>query len=342
MVAHLAVILAEGDTGIDGGLAGSHRHGGGIADDDSAIHQRAAGTRIRKLRKLGNGLHHLTGALATGDHDYDIHRGVLGEQLLQHGFAGAEWPGNAAGAATRHGKKGIDQPDGRNHRFLRVEPFGGARTQQVLGERSAHRPTLRQVQRTLAPLRIADAGHRGIHCDAALLDPGDLHLALLVEGHHDLVDEGAFLDGAEQATGPQSRPGLNLRDERPLLAGIQRLQRHAARQEGAILNGDVLERVLQAVVDLAKQPRSERHREHLAALHHGVPHGHSTGVLEHLHVGEFAAHPQHLGFEPLLVTRGRTAARLDVDDFVLSERQAPAVPPARADRHQTLLHGHHP
>ena len=182
-------------------------------------------------------------------------------------------------------------------------------------------------------VRIAHADHRCVQRDTAFLDPGDLDLALLIERHHNLVGEPALLHGAQQSTGTQPRAGLDPRDEGPLLVEVQRCQVCAAREEGSMLDGDAFQRVLETVIHLTQQPRTEHHRQHLATLPHRVAHRDPAGVLEHLRIGEVATHPQYLGLEPFPAPLRTGAPGFDIDHFIFLQRQLAAVFPARLDGH---------
>jgi len=106
------------------------------------------------------------------------------------------------------------------------------------------------------PFCVAITHHRHVYRDTALLDPDHLDLATLIERHHDLVLELALLDGPQDTAGSQAGADLHLGDERPFLVLVQRIHRDAARQEGAMTRGDILQRVLQTIVDLAQQARA--------------------------------------------------------------------------------------
>ena len=319
MIAHLAVILAEGDAGVDRRLARRHRHGGCVADDDGAVHQRAAGRRILDAREFLDGFHDLARTLAAGNDQNDIHPRMLGQRMLQHRLAGAEGAGDAGSPAARDREEGVDGAHRRDHWLVRIEPLGRACAQHVLGQRAAHRPALGQVDRALLAPGIADARDRGVERHAPFLDPGDLDLADLIERHHDLVREAAFRDGAEQAAGPQARTLRDDGDEGPFALSIQRIEIHATRQKDAVLDGDLVERALQTVVNLAEQARAEDDRQHLAGLLDRVADGDAARVFEHLDVCGIATHPQDFGLEPFLASVGGGPPRQDEDHLVLHQ-----------------------
>ena len=106
--AHLAVVLGDRHGRVHGGLAGRHRHGARVADDDGALHEAAAGARVGEHGELAQRLHDLAGALAAGRHDHHVDVGVAAGELLQHGLAGAERPGDAVGAALGHREERVE------------------------------------------------------------------------------------------------------------------------------------------------------------------------------------------------------------------------------------------
>ena len=118
---HLSVVFAKRHAGIDRRFAGGHRHGGGVGDNDGALHQGSARAGVLHLGKFFDGFHHLAGALAAGHHNHHIHIGIARNQVLQHGLAGAERPGNAGGSAAGDGKEGVDQPQGGGERLIGIE-----------------------------------------------------------------------------------------------------------------------------------------------------------------------------------------------------------------------------
>ncbi len=116
MQALVAEIFADGDGGVDRGLARGHRHVGGIGDDDGALHQAAAGARIGELGKFAQHFRHLVAALAAADIDDDVGVAPFRQRLLQHGLAGAEAAGNGGLAAARDRKQGVEDALAGDHR----------------------------------------------------------------------------------------------------------------------------------------------------------------------------------------------------------------------------------
>ena len=115
---------------------------------------------------------------------------------------------------------------------------------------------------------------------------------------------------AERVAGAHPVPDGRARRELPGHVARQRLGLHAARQEEAVVLGDEVEGVLQAVVHLCQQAGPELDREQLAGELHGVADADAGRALEHLHVGVAAAHADDFGDEAQVALR-------DVGDLVL-------------------------
>ena len=263
---------------------------------------------------------------------------MAGDQVLQHGLASTERAGNAAGATTGNGQKGVDDPLGGDHRLLGIEPLAIAVLQQELRQGPPYWPVLRQGEGAAVAAGVGDPGHHRVHRERTLLDPVQGDRPGLVEGHHDLVGEAPLLHRADHITGPQgfAHPGRGLK--RPGLLGIERGHRGTAGQEGAVAGGQASQGILQTVIHLGEQPRAQLHREQLARLLHGIPDPHPPGALEHLGIGGAAMHPQHLGLEPLL-SLPFPVLRKDVEHLVLEDR--PGRRGRHSNGHQVVLNSDH-
>ena len=150
---HLAVILRHGDGGVHRRLTGGHRHGGGVADDDGALHQGAAGTGVGQLRELRQHLHHLAGTLAAGRHDHHVHVGVLGLHVLQDRLTRAEGAGHAEGAALCHRQERIHAAQLRYQRLI------GPQALLIAADGLLHRPGEHHGQFLLLALLILQHRH---------------------------------------------------------------------------------------------------------------------------------------------------------------------------------------
>ena len=93
------------------------------------------------------------------------------------------------------------------------------------------------------------------------------------------------------------------------LCAIERRGIDAAREEEAVFVGEDVERVLQAVEDLAEDSGPEFDREHFAGEFDEVADAAARGVLEDLHVGGVAADAEDFGFELLVLREGCSRPR---------------------------------
>ena len=98
-VAHVAVVLRDGDGRVDGRLARGHRHVGGVHHDDGPAHQWPLAPRVAQHGEIVEHLGHLVAAFATADVDDDVHLRELGDRLLEQRLAGTE-PARKNGAAA--------------------------------------------------------------------------------------------------------------------------------------------------------------------------------------------------------------------------------------------------
>ena len=152
--AHLPVVFGQGDGGIDRRLAGGDRHGTGVADDDGALHQRAARSGVGQFGEFLECFDDLAGPFTAGGDDDDIDLGVAADRLLQDGFSGPERPRDAVGAAAGDGNEGVDDADLGDHRFAGTQPFA------VAGDRAFDRPVEAHGDRDAAALVVLELGDR--------------------------------------------------------------------------------------------------------------------------------------------------------------------------------------
>ena len=215
MIAHLPVIFANRDAGINGRFPRRHRHRGRIADNHRPIHQRAAGFRVFHFRVFGNCFDDFARPLAASDNHHDVNRRIAGNQALQHGFARAERPRNAARAAPRNREKRVNNSQRRRQRLAWIEPLRLPPPNQSFGKRAAHRPILKQRDDPLFPFFILNAGNRLVHGHAAAPNPRHVQRAGFIERRHDFMRERAFLHRAERLPRHHAIPCVDKRGKIP-------------------------------------------------------------------------------------------------------------------------------
>lgn len=136
VLALITEILGQGDTGVDGGLPGSHGHVGGIGHQARALHNGDLHTVevVRELGELHEHLSHLQKkathcseyvvvgsprlfenknadlitALSTADINNAVCVSVLGQGLRDAGLAAAERPGDSTGASEHRREQGVE------------------------------------------------------------------------------------------------------------------------------------------------------------------------------------------------------------------------------------------
>src|SRR5690606_5208606 len=81
--AHVAEVLGQGDTRVDGRLTSGHRHVGGVGHERSALHDtNLLSVDVHgELWELGKHLRHLVSSLTATDVDNCVTVGVLAEGL---------------------------------------------------------------------------------------------------------------------------------------------------------------------------------------------------------------------------------------------------------------------
>ncbi len=292
MVAHVAEILGDGDAGVDAGLTGGHGHIGGVGDQNGALHQCLAGAGVGQLRELPQHVGHLVAALAAADVDHDVHVGPLGQLVLHHGLAGAEGTGHGGGAALGDGEHGVDDALAGLERCHRRELL-------LIGTADADGPLLHHGQLPDLTLVGADLGDHVLNGVAAFRgDP--LHGAADAVGHHDLVEDGAGLrHGAQHVAADDLVARLSHGGPLPLLVAGQRGHLDAAGDVGAHPLDDLLQRALDAVVDVLDQAGTQLHAQRRAGGHHVGAGAQAGGLLIDLDGGALAGHIQDLADQTL-------------------------------------------
>ena len=173
-------------------------------------------------------------------------------------------PPEAARAPGPPGRAYVQPPrDPRPPRQPRQQP-------QRRGQRPAYRPLLGETEHPLPAPGVADPDHGFRHGEASLLDPGHLHRAGFVEGHHDAVGITSLRYRAQHVAGVQDRSLAHHGRERPLLRLVQRRDGQSPRQKEAVAPGQRFQGVLEPVVDLTQQPGTEGDREHPPGLLDGI------------------------------------------------------------------------
>ena len=260
MIAHVAVILGHRDTGVDARLTGRDRHVGGVGDQGSALHDRLTAARIFQHRELLEHLRHLVAALAATDIDDHVDIRPLGQLMLRHGLARAEAARDGAGPATCGRKEKIDHALPRNHRHARRQPLGN-RT------RPPDRPLVQHAELTLAACRSHLGDHVGDRVVARLRNPGQR--AADPPRYHDAMRDQLGLGHlAQHGECDNLTAGLLGRRERPLFLKVDTGRAQSALQEGPAVLVKLLQRTLDAVIDVAHDARAQPDRERLAARHH--------------------------------------------------------------------------
>ena len=291
VVAHVAEVLSDGDAGVDGGLAGGHRHVGGVGDQHGALHQRLAVAGVLQLGELHQNVGHLVAALAAADVDDDVHVRPLGQLVLHHGLAGAEGAGDGGGAALGDGEERVDDA-------LAAVHGAAGHILAGVGPGNTHRPALDHGQIVELALLVPDGGDDLVHGVQAAADED--HLALKSVGHHDLVQDGAgLLDGAQHVAGGELVAHLGHGHEVPLLFPVQGLDVGAAGDAVAGEGAHLGQGALDAVIDIVQHTGSKLHGHgHTGGFHHGAG-SQARGLLVDLDGSLVAGHIQDLADQAL-------------------------------------------
>ena len=107
VVAHVAVVLREGDAGVDRRLARRDRHVRGVRDHDRSLEHTLSGARVVQVGELLEDLRHLVSALAAADVDYYVRVRPLRELVLKHRLSGSESARDRRRAALRYREEGV-------------------------------------------------------------------------------------------------------------------------------------------------------------------------------------------------------------------------------------------
>ena len=305
---HLPVVFGDGHGGVHRCFTSRHGHGGGVADDDGALHEGAAGAGVDELGELLEDFHHLAGALAAGRHHHHVHGGVLGFHVLQNRLACAEGAGHAEGAALDHRQEGVDAADLGDHGLVGAQPLIVAVHHLLDGPGEDHAQFFRLTQ------AIFQHRHGVADGVGALGFDGFDHPALILaaEGHHDLVSEETLGHSAQSVASLDAVAHLGHGSKLPGFVG-NGVEVDAALQEEAALVCQLRQGVLEAVVDLSQEAGAELHAEKLTGELHPVAHLDAVGHLIDLHAGHAIGDADDLALEPLV-------SYDDVADFIFLNR----------------------
>jgi len=231
--------------------------------------------------KFADGLHDFTRPLSAGDDDDDVGLGVAGNDLLEDGFPGAEWPRNAGGPAFGQGEEDVDQSALGQKRPVGDDPL------LIGAERHLHGPLLLHGDVHPAALVVFDLRDRVVHrVLAAGADRDDLPRSLEPERNHDMVRKEPLRHAAEKVAGLDDGAGLDagLRRELPEPLFVEGRQILPSSEKEAGIVFQFGQRVLQAVVDALEQTGAQRCAEQFAGKIYGVAHAQAGSALENLHV----------------------------------------------------------
>ena len=139
MIAHVAVILGEGYTGVYGRFTRGDGHIRGVRYEHRSVRQGLARARVGYLAELFKSLGHLVAALAAADIYDDIRVAPLCKLMLRHGFARSEAAGYCRRAALCYREERIYDTLTGYQRTLRGQSAAD-------GARDSDRPALAERQ----------------------------------------------------------------------------------------------------------------------------------------------------------------------------------------------------
>ena len=286
IIAHVAEVLRDGDTGIHRRLTGGHGHIGGVGDQHRPLHQAFAGAGVLQLREFPQNVGHLVAALAAADVNHDVHIGPLGQLVLHHGLAGAEGAGDCRRAALGDGEHGVDDPLTGAQR-----PLG--RILLRIGTAHTDGPLLEHGEGDFPAVLGLEGGDGLRHVEGAALDGGDG--AAHGGRHHDLMEHnGRLLNCAQNVAADDLIAHLGHRVELPLLLVVHGGDLHAAGDAGTHLLHDLLQRTLDSVINALDHAGAKLHAHRRAGgLHLGAG-AQTRGLLIDLDVGGVTLHGQDL------------------------------------------------
>ena len=293
VVALVSVVFGDGDAHVDGGLAGHHRHVGGVGDQQGALHQGAAGVGVLELGKAVEHVHQLVAPLAAAHIDDDVCIRPARHLMLHHGLAGAEGAGHRALAALEQGEEGVQDALPGDQRFDPVIPA-------LVGAWPAHRPAVVELELLHPTVRQAYPGDGLVQ--GVLTLGGDLdQLPLDLRRYQDPVQQGLGLLHTAQAGAADDRHVRfeQLRGhEGPQPFPIQGGGAQAPRYLIPCFQGHLLQRTLHPVEDAAHQPRTQLHREGPTQPLHRFARAYHLGGFVDLRQGLVPLQADHLTVQP--------------------------------------------
>ena len=279
---HGAIILAQGHGGVNGCFTGRYRHVGGVTDNGGTFHQVTAGVRVDELREFREDFHHLVGAFTAGGHHNDIGIALLGNGVLQHGFAATEGPGDKARTTFCDGVHGVD------YTYPRFHDAVGTRFFLIAFDGHLYGPFLGHGDLDVFAFLVGENGNDRVDVIFSLFLDG-LHRIAAFEGkrNHDFVWQPAFFYFTQPVCGLYFVTGFGDRGERPQFLVIQGSGVFAALEEHIFHGGQV---VLQAIINTGEQAGAQLHFQHAALEFYGVAALEAAGALEHLHGSILSVH----------------------------------------------------
>ena len=294
VIAHVAIVLGQRDTRVDGHLARRHRHVRRVRNQDGALHQRTPRPRILQLRELAQHLGHLVAALAAADVHDDVRVRPLRQRLLRHRLARAKPARYRRGAALRYREERIDHPQTRQQRTRQ-------RLTLTHRTRTAQRPVREHRQLTTAAVRLLHHAQRLLARVLAGLNQRHYPTRDTRLHHHPVKHRQRLLDFAVHRPTAHLVAHLQQRLERPAPLHIQTLRLVAALQHRARRLGQALQRTLDAVVDGPQQPRAQAHGQRTPRAVHRLARMQAARVLVHLDCRQpLAANPDDLAYQTQL------------------------------------------
>mmetsp|Transcript_169 Transcript_169/g.538 ORF Transcript_169/g.538 Transcript_169/m.538 type:complete len:422 (+) Transcript_169:677-1942(+) len=284
IVAHVAQILGQGDTGVDGSLTSSHRHVGSVRDQGGALHDRLllALESHGELRELHQHLSHLVTTLTATDVDNSVRVGIFGQGLRDHSLSAAESARNSAGTTQHRGEQSIQHTLASQQRVV---------TSKLLSARArrAHRPVLKH---SVAGLLATELNLNDIIIQCVLSAPCQpSNTAHSLGEQHDLVlDHDVLLDLTENVSTSDLVADLEVdRHIVPAVRAVEGRDVDTTRNVHTLAHvRDALKRALNTVKNLTHQARAKLHGQRLARADHGVTHGQTGGLLVHLDGGRIS------------------------------------------------------
>ena len=212
--------------------------------------------------------------------------------MLHDGLARAEGAGDGGRAALGDGEHGVD------HALAGLQRSGGG---ELLAEGTTHAdgPLLRHGQLALVAVLRADAGDDLVDRVVPRGGEPDEFTGEAVR-YHDAVQDGFRLrDGAEHVAASDGAADGSGGREGPLLFTRQGRGLHAAGDVWPLQAHDLLERALDAVIDVADEAGAELHGQRRAGAHDLRAGAEPARLLIDLDGGAASRHIQNLSDQPL-------------------------------------------